>query len=234
MKLRAGDMLQLESPTGPVALKVRAIVIDYSSELGAGFIDRKLYMERWRDEALDLVNVYLLPQGNAEQVSAEIRKRLGSDETLFVTATAALREQYLGLVHDSFSYTRSLELIVLIIALLGVVGTMVAAVLDRTRELGMLRAIGASRAQVARAMVIEAAFIGACAVLLGIFAGALQCKMFLEILVAEQSGWRFEFVFPTEGALRLSVLVVVTAAIAGLLPGIRAARLDIKDALSRE
>lgn len=234
LKVRPGDTLVLESPTGPVSLTVRAIVIDYSSELGAGFIDRKLYVERWRDEALDLVNLYLEPGADTEAVSKEVRARLGGGETLFVTATASLREQYLGLVHDSFSYTRSLELIVLIIALLGVVGTMVAAVLDRTRELGMLRAIGATRAQIARAMVIEAAFIGACAVVLGVFAGAIQCKMFLEILVAEQSGWRFDFVFPLEGALRLSSLVIVTAALAGLLPGMRAARLDIKDALSRE
>lgn len=234
LAVRAGDALTLESPTGPVALTVRAVVIDYSSELGAGFIDRRLYVERWRDEALDVINVYLEPGADAERAAAEARARLGGGETLFVTSTSALREQYLSLVNESFSYTRSLELIVLIIALLGVVGTMVAAVLDRTRELGMLRAIGATRGQIARAMVIEAAFIGACAVALGVFAGALQCKMFLEILVAEQSGWRFDFAFPVEASLRLGVLVVVTAALAGLLPGMRAARLDVKDALARE
>jgi putative ABC transport system permease protein len=226
--------LQLESPTGPVELTVRAVVLDYSSELGAGFIDRKLYVERWRDEALDVVNVYLEPNADVERVAKAVRARLGGGESLFVTATSALREQYLGLVNESFSYARSLELIVLFIALLGVVGTMVAAVLDRTREIGMLRAIGATRAHIARAMVIEAAFIGACAVVLGTFAGAMQSKMFLEVLVAQQSGWRFDFVFPSDAAIRLAVLVIATAAIAGLLPGIRAARLDIKDALSRE
>jgi len=234
LKLRAGDTLELESPTGLVPLTVRAVVIDYSSEIGAGFIDRSLYVERWRDEAFDLVNVYFAPNADAARITTDIRRRLGGGETLFVTPTSALREQYLGLVNESFSYTRSLELIVLFIALLGVVGTMVAAVLDRTREIGMLRAIGASRAQIARALVIEAGFIGMCAVLLGIFAGTLQCKMFLEILAAEQSGWHFNMVFPTEAAVRLTLVVTATAAIAGLLPGIRAARLDIKDALSRE
>lgn len=230
----AGDVLELESPTGPVQLKVRAVVVDYSSELGAGFIDRKLYIERWRDEALDLINIYLAPHADAEAVTEQIRARLGGSKAIFITGTTKMREQYLGLVNDSFSYARSLEMIVLFIALLGVIGTMVSAVLDRTRELGMLRAIGATRAQIAQTLIIEAAFIGVCSVVLGVFAGAIQSKMFLEILVAEQAGWRFDFVFPTEAALRLGVLVVVTAAFAGLLPGIRAARLDIKDALSRE
>jgi putative ABC transport system permease protein len=234
MKLRAGDKLQLESPTGPVDLTVRAIVVDYSSELGAGFIDRKLYLERWRDEAIDVINVYMAPGADSARVAEAVRERLGGSETLFVTGTQALREQYLGLVEESFSYARSLELIVLIIALLGVIGTMVAAVLDRTRELGMLRAIGATRAQIARTLVIEAGFIGACSVVLGVFAGAVQCKMFLEVLVADQAGWHFDFVFPVEAASRLTIMVILTAALAGLLPGLRAARLDIKDALSRE
>ena len=234
LKKRAGDKLTLDSPSGPVELTVRAIVVDYSSELGAGFIDRKLYLERWKDETIDVINVYLAAGSDSARVAETVRERLGGGETLFVTGTAALREQYLGLVEESFSYARSLELIVLIIALLGVIGTMVAAVLDRTRELGMLRAIGATRAQIARTLVIEASFMGACAVALGVFAGAVQCKMFLEVLVAEQAGWHFDFVFPVEAATRLTVMVVITAALAGLLPGIRAARLDIKDALSRE
>jgi putative ABC transport system permease protein len=209
-------------------------VIDYSSELGAGFIDRSLYIERWRDEALDLINVYLEPNADAAKVTEQVRERMGGGNALFVTGTSKLRDQYLGLVNDSFTYARSLELIVLVIALLGVIGTMVSAVLDRTREIGMLRAIGATRAQITRTLVIEAAFIGVCAVVLGTFAGAIQSKMFLEILVAEQAGWRFDFVFPAQAAARLAILVVVTAAFAGLLPGLRAARLDIKDALSRE
>ena len=98
----------------------------------------------------------------------------------------------------------------------------------------MLRAVGASRAQIAQALVVEAAFIGVCAVVLGMLAGTLQCKMFLEILVAADSGWRIDFVFPLAGALRMGALVIVTGALAGLLPGIRAARLEVKEALAVE
>jgi putative ABC transport system permease protein len=230
--LGAGDRMQLESPTGVVELTVRAVVVDYSSDVGAGFIDRALYVERWKDEALDIVNVYLEPGAEAERVASTVRARLGDSDAVFVTGAVALREQFLGLLTESFAYARSLELIVLFIALLGVVGTMIAAVIDRTRELGMLRAVGASRAQIARALVIEAAFIGICAVVLGTAAGATQCKMFLEILVAEQSGWRIDFVFPLEGTLRMGALVVAAGALAGLFPGMRAARLEIKEALA--
>ena len=106
--------------------------------------------------------------------------------------------------------------------------------LDRVREIGVLRAVGAVRRQVIAAMVVEAAFLGFCAAAWGIAAGAAQCALFLDTLVEHLSGWRLEFVFPTEGALRIGILVILTAALAGLVPGLRAARLDVKDALAHE
>ncbi|MDH5673987.1 MAG: ABC transporter permease [Myxococcales bacterium] len=232
--LAAGDTMELQTPSGKVAFEVRAVVVDYSSEIGAGFIDRRYYLESWKDPALDVINVYLKPGATSETVAQKIHQRLGGGDALFVTETTEIREQYLGLVEESFSYTRSLELIVLVIALLGVVGTMVAAVIDRTRQLGILRAVGASRRQVVASMVVESAFLGFCAALIGIAAGAVQCLMFLEILVAKQSGWHLSFIFPYEGAVRIGLLVVLTAAVAGFVPGLRAARLDVKEALAYE
>jgi putative ABC transport system permease protein len=226
--------MRLATPSGPIEFEVRAVVVDYSSELGAGFIDRELYVDKWGDEAIDVVNLYLTPEADRPAVAAQVRKRLGGGDAIFVSETTELREQYLSLVHKSFAYTRSLELIVLLIALMGVVGTLIAAVLDRVRELGILRAVGARRGQVVRALVTEAAFLGFCAAVAGVAAGAAHCALFLRTLVAGLSGWHLPFVFPTEGALRIAVFVVVTAAVAGLVPGIRAARLDIKDALAHE
>ncbi len=232
--LTAGDRMTLATSTGPVDFEVRAVVVDYSSEIGAGFIDRVHYREHWQDDALDVANLYLEDGADVAAVAQRVRERLGGGDGLFVTETTKLREQFLGLVTDSFSYARLLELIVLVIALLGVVGTMVAAVLDRTREIGMLRAVGATRRQVTLSMVVEASFMGLSAAVVGILAGTIQCLLFLNILIAAESGWHVTFVFPWEGALRMGLLVVATAAIAGFVPGLRASRLDVKDALAYE
>jgi putative ABC transport system permease protein len=217
-----------------VELEVRAVVVDYSSELGAGFIDRGLYVANWRDEAIDVVNLYLADGADRAAVAREARRRLGGGDAIYVTETTVLREEFLGLVNQSFAYTRSLELIVLLIALMGVIGTLVAAVLDRVREIGVLRAVGALRAQVVQALVVEAAFLGFCAAAWGVLAGAAQCALFLDTLVENLSGWRLDFVFPVAGAARIGGLVILTAALAGLVPGLRAARLDVKDALAHE
>jgi putative ABC transport system permease protein len=229
-----GDSIELATPAGAQHFEVRAVIVDYSSEKGAGFIDRRYYLQHWNDTAIDAINLYLKPGADPDEVASQVRARLDNRKGLFVTRTTALREQFVALVQESFSYTRALELIVLVIALFGVIGTMLSAVLDRTREIGMLRAIGALHSQVTAATVVEAAFLGFCAVVGGVLTGSLQCLLFLQTLAVEQAGWHLDFVFPLAAAARIGVVVVLTAAIAGYFPGSRAASLDVKEALAYE
>jgi putative ABC transport system permease protein len=213
---------------------VRAVVVDFTSDQGSVTIDRKYYVDFWKDTAIDTLQIFLAPGANASQVADQIRQKVGGGRGLFVTTTAEIKQQYFASIKQWFSYTRSLEMIVLVIALLGVVGTMVSAVIDRTREIGMLRAIGCSRSQVTSILVIEAAFLGLCAVVGGVLAGTFQCLLFLRTIAVDEIGWHLNFIFPLAGALRIGLLVIATSAIAGLLPGLRAARLEIKDSLSYE
>ncbi len=233
LNLDAGDTLTLESPKGAVTFKVRAVVVDYSSHEGSVYIDRKHYLAHWDDPILDVINLYVSPNHKVEQVAEAVRKALGGDG-LFVTRTTALRDQLLSQLRQSFAYSRSLELIVLVIALMGVIGTMVSALLDRTREIGMLRAIGTLRRQVTSAVVVEAGFLGFCATAGGIASGALLCMLFLRTLLVHTTGWHLEFTFPIDNAIRISLMVVCASALAGLLPGRRAARMNVKNALSYE
>jgi len=229
-----GDSMTFRTPSGPATFEVLATVVDYSSERGAAFIDRRHYNELWRDGAVDAINLYLDDGVDPDVVASAVRTRLGNREGLFVTHTRDLREHFLGLLKQSFSYARSLELIVLMIALFGVIGTLVAAVLDRTRELGMLRAIGASRTQLVISLVVEAAFLGLCASVGGMLLGALQTWLFLDTIAVMQSGWHLDFLFPVEASARIGLLVIATSALAGLLPGVRASRLEIRDAIAYE
>ena len=104
-------------------------------------------IEYWGDDSLDAVHVYMAPGADPDQLTNDIRARIGGAKRLFVTKAAAVRKHLVELLTEAFSYSRSVELITLIIALLGVTGTMIAAVLDRVREIGMIRAIGARRRQ---------------------------------------------------------------------------------------
>jgi putative ABC transport system permease protein len=216
---------------------VRAVIVDYTSELGAIFLDRKHFLEYFGDDVVDGIFVYLAAGVNEDQVATALRNAAdggAQSSTVFVSKTKAIEEHILGNLRQTFAYSRAVELMTLLIALMGVVGTMAAAVLDRQREISMLRAIGATTRQVALAIVVEAGFLGFCAAISGIVLGIFECRAFFDTLLAAQTGWHMEFVFPWSAALRTGALVVATSALAGALPAWRAARMPIVGASVHE
>jgi putative ABC transport system permease protein len=229
-----GDSLTLHTPRGTLDVKIRAIVVDYTSRDGAAFLDRRHYLDHWGDDAVDSMGVFIDDPKNEGVIIGKIRAALGGGKTVFVSGMAGLKQQLLDTLPQLFAYSRSVELVTLLIALMGVVGTMVAAVIDRSREIGTLRAIGATPRQVATSIVVEAAFLGVCAVVAGVGVGAIECLVFLKKLFAADTGWHLDYVFPWLATLRIGGLVVATSALAGGLPALRAARADAKGALVYE
>jgi putative ABC transport system permease protein len=230
----AGDRVTFETPTGTVDLEVVAVVVDYTSDQGAAIIDRRWYLHYWGDPMIDTIDLVLEPGADPEAVRSEVKSRLGGGEQLFVVSAADLREEIRRILVDSLAVFRSTELIALVVALLGVIGTLLAAVLDRTREIGVLRAIGTTRSQVLRAVVGEAGFLGLASAVGGVLAGIPMGYVFVDVVALTSTGWRFEYVFPEAAALRVTGLVVFAAAVAGIWPGRHAARLDVPEALSYE
>jgi putative ABC transport system permease protein len=234
MEIGVGEKLRFDTPTGAREFTVAAIILDYASDQGAGLIDRRWFVEYWQDDLVDTVD-FVLEEGAAlAPVEEEVKKRLGPKRSLFIVSAAELRREIQRVLDDSIAVFRSTEFIALWVALLGVVGAMLAAVLDRTREIGVLRAIGASRRQVARFVVAEAAFLGLTAAVGGVLAGIPIGFVFVHSVGLHGTGWLFEYYFPAAAALRVSVLVILTAALAGFWPGRRAARLSVTEALAYE
>lgn len=230
--LGAGDGITLRTPDGPREFEVRAVIGDYFLDRPAILLDRRHMVEVLGDPRIDSIDVFVAPDAREKEVAERLRAHIGGGEALFVTRAKELRTELAGTVERSFRYARSIEWVALVIALMGVLGTMLAVVLDRTGELGTLRAIGASRGQVAAAVTAEAAVLGFAAAVLGVAAGALLGAVLVHGIVAPGTEWDLTYVFPTADALRIAALVVITAALAGLLPAHRAARVDVPSALA--
>jgi putative ABC transport system permease protein len=238
LHVTAGDTLQLATPNrGRVPLRVRAVVVDFTSESGTAFMDLRFFHEYWTDNTLDGLFVYVSPKYSADTVADRLRATLASnaaDGSIFVTKTSSIEQHILNTVRRAFSYSVAVEVMTLIIGLLGVIGTMVAAVLDRQREISMLRAVGATRSQVAISLIIEAGFLGFCAATAGILVGVVETQVFFRTLVTTETGWHLTFVFPWISALRTTALVVVTSALAGAIPAWRALRSEVVTSPSAE
>lgn len=234
LKKRPGDTVEIDTPTGRHAFEVRAVFVDYTSDQGLGFIDRRWFQEYWQDDLVDSMDLYLANGADVDQVVAEVKRRFGDDRALFITPAAKLREEIRRVVSQSLAILKSTDFITLSVALLGVIGTMLAAVIDRIREIGVLRAVGATRRQVAISVVTEAGFLGLASALTGLLLGVPMGLVFVRTVALASTGWHVDYSFPVIAAARVALTVVVTAALAGLLPGRRAAEMDVTEALAYE
>ena len=118
----------------------------------------------------------------------------------------------------------------MIVSLFGIVNTLALSIHERTRELGLLRAIGTSRRQVRRIVRYEAVITA----LIGAILGAILGVVFAVIVSRPLADEGFILSIPVGTLLILLVLAIIAGVIAAIGPARRASRLDVLEALAYE
>jgi putative ABC transport system permease protein len=121
--------------------------------------------------------------------------------------------------------------VAMLIAVLGIINTLVLSVLERTRELGMLRAIGLRRGQTMRMITVESLVISLFGALLGLAAGAGLGAAVVHAL--KDKGFS-ELALPWELMLSYLIAGALVGVVAAAVPAIRAARLNVLNAITYE
>lgn len=182
-------------------------------------------------EASDMVtSIVVYPSAGAApaDVAASVKQILPE----LTTMTGADFDREIGSsVSMLNSILMGIGLISLIVGGLSVINTMAMSVAERTREIGIKRAIGASRGRVLREFVVEAAFIGFIGGLIGLGFGALVVTLANE---AGRSSGTVLFLLTTNTAFTALTFSTILGAIAGFVPALHAARLDPVSALRYE
>jgi putative ABC transport system permease protein len=120
-----------------------------------------------------------------------------------------------------------------VVGSLGVANTVTMNVLEKRRTLGLLRAVGMTRGQVTRMVVIESLLLGAAGGLIGL-AGGITTALFIQLASQPLLGHPIKASFrPDVVAMNLLAAVAITA-IAAWLPARRAARLDLLESIAAE
>ncbi len=233
-RVKPGDSVTLPTPGGPVAFKVVAIVVEFSSDSGSAFIDISTFQRRWGDRLLDTINVRTTSKDAIPGVIAAIERELGSERKIFALPLSEWRNELYTLINDSFVFNRALSFLTLTIACFGIIVTLFASVLERTREIGILRSIGMLRNQVFKIVLIESMLLGLVGGILGCLGGIVMGWSSLEGFFRADYGSSTAYYFPYSSILWALILSVSVAAFSGIYPALRAAKTNITEALSYE
>ncbi|MGA3188698.1 MAG: FtsX-like permease family protein [Bryobacteraceae bacterium] len=215
--LRPGDTITLPLAGQPVPFLVADIYYDYSNERGYIVMDRATLLKYLPYTAVSNIAVYLKPGVSIDDGKRSVEASLRGHK-LLIFSNRTIRQQAMDIFDRTFAITYALEAIAVFVAVMGVGGALLALVIDRRREFGLLRFLGCSKSQVRRMIVFEAALLGLFANIAGLLLGLLLSLLLIKVINKQSFGWTIQFHWPV--AVLLGALTVVYAAtiIAGIYP----------------
>ncbi len=233
-KVKKGDVITLPTPSGPVKFDVAGIVVDYSSDAGVIGMDIPTYQRHWGDMLCNSFFLAVHPGTDVKKVCAEIQSRFGVDRKLYVLSSLEFKEEIRKILDDMFFFNYTLNIITLTIACLGIIVALLASVMERTREIGTLRAIGTLRKQIYGVIILESILMGIAGGILGSVAGIFAGWVSLEGFFSANYGSAAQYYLPWSSIMMVLLLSAILAALSGMIPARKAAKTNIVEALSYE
>jgi putative ABC transport system permease protein len=222
-----GDRVSLPTPRGSASFAIAAIYYDYSTDRGVISMDGTTlsrHFGEWRPTGL---TTYLKPGVDADAARARLLDAVGEGHDIFIYTNRSLRAEVMRVFDATFAITYALEAIAIVVAVMGVAGTLLTLILERRREIAMLRLVGAERRQVRRMVVLEAVMLGGVSQGVGLGVGWLLSLVLIYVINVQSFGWTIQFHLPWSFLSQMSVAIVVFTALAGLYPAHLASRMNL-------
>jgi putative ABC transport system permease protein len=188
------------------------------------------FEQNFTDQTDALVAVRNAPDASDAETRATIERVLKPYPTVEVQDQSEYKDSQIAQFNTILNLLYVMLLLAVVIALIGIVNTLALSIYERTRELGLLRAVGMTRAQVRMMIRDEAVIISIFGSLLGLVIGLA----FGRALVSAVSDEGITFAIPVTQLAIFVVLAGIAGFLAGAWPARRAARHDVLDAIAAE
>jgi len=222
--VHTGDSLDLNLGGRPAAFRVAGVYYDYGNERGTVLMDRSTLLKYLPDPAPTNIALYLQSGVSPEALLPLVEHALAGRRVLVLT-NRAIREQGMRVFDRTFAITYALEAVAVFVAVMGVAGALLALVIDRRREIGLLRFLGAAQGQIRRMVLIEAGLLGLVANAVGFVLGFVLSLLLIFVINKQSFGWTIQFHWPVGVLLGALSLVYGATILAALYPARVATRL---------
>ena len=231
--VRAGDRITLPVGGRLVTFRIVDVFYDYGNERGYILLDRATMLKYLPDPAPSNLAVYLAPGADLEGARRAIQ-RIAANQDVLIFSNREIRREGVRIFDQTFAITYALEAVAVFVAVMGIAGALMSIVIDRRREFGLLRILGATSTQVRKLILVEAGFIGILANIAGLALGLALSLVLIFVINKQSFGWTIQFHWPV-GILAAALSVVYVATVlAGLYPAHIAERLNPIDVVHEE
>jgi putative ABC transport system permease protein len=232
--LHVGDRIRLRGPGGSAEAPVAGVI---HSVAGGEFNVMQISLDVMRRIYGVTNDAQVAVRARSDAVSPQLDRRIESllardYPGLEVASMADRKAEIDAEISATFNMFNAIVAIAVIVSLLGVVNTLAMSVIERTREIGVLRALGSSRWQVRRTMVTESLLITVAGALTGVVAGLAIALAWMPGFAETMPGLSFHF--PGGTTFAVAVAAIVLGTLAAVVPARRAARLKVIQALAYE
>jgi putative ABC transport system permease protein len=229
------NRLLLRTDQGERAFQVVAVYYDYASDAGVIVMRHETYRRYWEDAQISSLALYVNP-ARVSDLGAfvdQLRRRFAGRD-LVISANRELRADALAIFERTFTITGALNLLATVVAFIGVLSALMALQIERTRELGMLRANGMTLRQLWHMTLLETGLMGGTAGLLAMPTGFLLALILVYIINLRSFGWTIRLDLQWETFAQAMGVAVISALLAAIYPMLRLGKLEIARAVREE
>jgi putative ABC transport system permease protein len=229
---RAGETVDLTTLRGNRTFPVAAITSGQAES--AVVMSRTLYQDLWNDGFVTWIHVAVGQGSDPQAVADAIAAGIGRTYRLRILSSPAMIDHFAGQARQAFSSQYLAEAIALLLVLIGIGDTLAAGVTSRTREIGMMRAVGIRRSRIIKIVMLEGAGVAALGMLLAGALGLVLGLFWVNVQFPAILGWNLDLYPPVVSMLVTASLTLLLCLAGSFLPALRAARLAVPAALRNE
>jgi putative ABC transport system permease protein len=231
---QVGEILALPTPLGERSFPVAGIFRDYTSDRGVIALHRDRYREFWGDECSEGIGVNFEPDTDPATARLAIERALPPGSSIWLSNNAELRAASLAVFDRTFTITRVLQVLVGLVAFLGILSSLQALQLERVRETAVLRAVGWLPRQLRALVAAQTGLLGLAAGLFAMPLGIALAGLLVYVINRRAFGWTMSFqISPAELVQGLG-LALTAALLAGIYPAWRTSRRPVAEDLREE
>jgi putative ABC transport system permease protein len=210
-----GDDITLTTIHGRHSFPITGVYRDYSNDRGVVAMDRSLFIRSFADDAISTVVIYLKPGIDRDTARRSLEATLGPKYHAFAVTNGEIRGEVMKIFDQTFLITYALLAVAIVVAVLGVINTLAALILERM-------------------LVLESSVLGLTSTAAGLAMGYVLSWILIYVINKQSFGWTIAFHTPVRLIATSLAVTFVASLIAGLVPSRLARRIDLAMAMKAE